>query len=179
MNFATNTVPSAHCCTQIHKCALDPLYNNRTHIQNQHAVSSRVSCLVTALTLCLVFVFVFFFVSYVRVYRYCSRLYILRSAPTELSDETKAAIVKQVEFYFSDENLPTDPFMKKKIKLGGAQGATCTHVTKKENMTQESTPLSPLIRMAKCSRIFSAWKAACLLQLYPVLLWMVGGVCEI
>lgn len=40
----------------------------------------------------------------------------------ELSDETKAALVKQVEFYFSDENLPTDAFMKKKIKAGGAQG---------------------------------------------------------
>lgn len=40
----------------------------------------------------------------------------------ELSGETKAAIVKQVEFYFSDENLPTDNFMKKKMKAGGAQG---------------------------------------------------------
>lgn len=39
-----------------------------------------------------------------------------------LSDETEAALVKQVEFYFSDENLPTDAFMKKKLKAGGAQG---------------------------------------------------------
>ncbi len=45
------------------------------------------------------------------------------AAPVEeLSDETKAALVKQVEFYFSDENLPTDAFMKKKVKAGGAQG---------------------------------------------------------
>lgn len=40
----------------------------------------------------------------------------------ELSEEVKAALVKQVEFYFSDENLPTDAFMKKKLKAGGAQG---------------------------------------------------------
>eukprot|EP00752_Nemacystus_decipiens_P003197 g2958.t1 len=45
------------------------------------------------------------------------------AAPVEhLSDETKAALVKQAEFYFSDENLPTDAFMKKKLKAGGAQG---------------------------------------------------------
>lgn len=42
----------------------------------------------------------------------------------ELSDETKAALVKQVEFYFSDENLPTDAFMKKRVKAGGTQGGT-------------------------------------------------------
>lgn len=40
----------------------------------------------------------------------------------QLSDETTAALVKQVEFYFSDENLPTDAFMKKKLKAGGVQG---------------------------------------------------------
>lgn len=40
----------------------------------------------------------------------------------ELSDETKAAVVRQVEYYFSDENLATDAFMKKKMKAGGAQG---------------------------------------------------------
>ncbi|CAB1104017.1 unnamed protein product [Ectocarpus sp. CCAP 1310/34] len=40
----------------------------------------------------------------------------------ELPEDTKAALVKQVEFYFSDENLPTDAFMKKKVKAGGAQG---------------------------------------------------------
>lgn len=40
----------------------------------------------------------------------------------ELSDDAKATLVKQVEFYFSDENLPTDAFMKKKVKAGGAQG---------------------------------------------------------
>ncbi|CAM9498396.1 unnamed protein product, partial [Choristocarpus tenellus] len=40
----------------------------------------------------------------------------------ELSEETKAAIVKQVEFYFSDENLPTDKFMQQKMKAGLGQG---------------------------------------------------------
>ncbi|CAM9350976.1 unnamed protein product, partial [Ectocarpus fasciculatus] len=40
----------------------------------------------------------------------------------ELPEDTKAALVRQVEFYFSDENLPTDAFMKKKVKAGGAQG---------------------------------------------------------
>ncbi|CAN0424541.1 unnamed protein product, partial [Hapterophycus canaliculatus] len=45
------------------------------------------------------------------------------AAPVEdLTDETKAALIKQVEYYFSDENLATDAFMKKKMKAGGAQG---------------------------------------------------------
>lgn len=30
--------------------------------------------------------------------------------------------MKQVEFYFSDENLATDTFMQNKLKAGGAQG---------------------------------------------------------
>lgn len=42
--------------------------------------------------------------------------------PAELSEEKKAAVIKQVEFYFSDENLPTDKFMKQKMQKGGAQG---------------------------------------------------------
>ena len=46
-----------------------------------------------------------------------------QAAPSEeLSDEVKAAIVKQVEFYFSDENLQTDVFMQTKMKAGGTQG---------------------------------------------------------
>lgn len=45
----------------------------------------------------------------------------------KLSEDTKAALVRQVEFYFSDENLPTDAFMKKKVKAGGAQGKTDLH----------------------------------------------------
>lgn len=46
----------------------------------------------------------------------------------ELPEATKAALVKQVEFYFSDENLPTDAFMKKKVKAGGAQGKNVVYV---------------------------------------------------
>ncbi|CAM9746788.1 unnamed protein product [Sphacelaria rigidula] len=42
--------------------------------------------------------------------------------PAELSKEKRAAVVKQVEFYFSDENLPTDKFMKQRMQKGGAQG---------------------------------------------------------
>lgn len=42
--------------------------------------------------------------------------------PPQLSDEKRTAIVKQVEFYFSDENLPTDKFMKQKLRAGGPQG---------------------------------------------------------
>ena len=55
----------------------------------------------------------------------------------QLSDETKAALMKQVEFYFSDENLPTDAFMKKKLKAGGAQGRPSvqhgTHIKGRES----------------------------------------------
>lgn len=42
--------------------------------------------------------------------------------PPQLSDEKRMAIVKQVEFYFSDENLSTDKFMKQKLRAGGPQG---------------------------------------------------------
>lgn len=42
--------------------------------------------------------------------------------PPQLSEEKKAAIVRQVEYYFSDENLPSDKFMKQKLKAGGPQG---------------------------------------------------------
>lgn len=59
------------------------------------------------------------------------------AAPVEqLSDETKAALVKQAEFYFSDENLPTDAFMKKKLKAGGAQGIVQQQYYRREHDTQ-------------------------------------------
>lgn len=34
---------------------------------------------------------------------------------TELGPELRAAILKQVEFYFSDANLPSDEFMRKQV----------------------------------------------------------------
>lgn len=50
------------------------------------------------------------------------RRFCIAPPKSELSEEKKSAIVKQVEFYFSDENLPADKFMKSKIKAGGQQG---------------------------------------------------------
>ncbi|RWW06976.1 hypothetical protein BHE74_00041691 [Ensete ventricosum] len=38
------------------------------------------------------------------------------SGPAVLSDELRDQIVRQVEYYFSDENLPTDKFLLKFIK---------------------------------------------------------------
>lgn len=58
------------------------------------------------------------------------------AAVEQLSDETKAALVKQVEFYFSDENLPTDAFMKKKLKAGGAQGNENVSTVQQQHGTQ-------------------------------------------
>lgn len=36
--------------------------------------------------------------------------------PQTLTEELRAEIVRQVEFYFSDANLPTDDFMLKQIR---------------------------------------------------------------
>ena len=37
-------------------------------------------------------------------------------APVEVPEEVRAAIVRQVEFYFGDANLPTDDYLMKLVK---------------------------------------------------------------
>jgi La-related protein 7 len=43
-------------------------------------------------------------------------------APKPLTAEQKEKIFAQVEFYFSDANLPTDAFLMKKVRAGGDEG---------------------------------------------------------
>jgi lupus La protein len=42
----------------------------------------------------------------------------------ELDDSVKAKVLKQVEFYFSDSNLPKDKFLKEKI-ASSVDGCKC------------------------------------------------------
>ncbi|KAJ3685131.1 hypothetical protein LUZ61_014295 [Rhynchospora tenuis] len=44
---------------------------------------------------------------------------VVSSGDGTLSDELRAQIVRQVEYYFSDENLPTDKFLLKYVKKNG------------------------------------------------------------
>ncbi|KAJ1689794.1 hypothetical protein LUZ63_013949 [Rhynchospora breviuscula] len=44
---------------------------------------------------------------------------VVSSGDGVLSDELRALIVRQVEYYFSDENLPTDKFLLKYVKKNG------------------------------------------------------------
>ncbi|WOK99272.1 la-related protein 6A [Canna indica] len=62
------------------------------------------------------------------------------SSPAVLSDELRDRIVRQVEYYFSDENLPTDKFLLKFIKRnkeGYVPVAVIASFKRMKKLTQE------------------------------------------
>ncbi|XP_059289020.1 la-related protein 6A isoform X1 [Lycium ferocissimum] len=69
--------------------------------------------------------------------------------PTVLTDDLRIKIVKQVEYYFSDENLPTDKFLLKYVtrdKEGFVPVKVIASFRKVKKLTRETSIISAALR---------------------------------
>ncbi|XP_031500602.1 la-related protein 6A-like isoform X2 [Nymphaea colorata] len=92
------------------------------------------------------------------------------SSDPVLSDELKAKIVKQVEYYFSNENLFNDKFLKrlmKKDKEGFVPIAVIASFRKMKKLTQDLTFIASALSISSQLTVSSDGKKVKRMQPYP------------